>query len=287
MRHIAIGLFLISMFSINTLKAQDAMSVWADSAISIDGKIKEWPSFFRFYISGAKLQFDFFNDSSSLYLCVKAVDMDAQSRLMHAGVDLWFDPTGKKKQKIGITFPLKLERAPGDGPKRISANSDPSSAPSERSRVARLKEHVIFAQNVIKVTGMMAVTEPQVAIPNKYGIEIAYDWDSLNILAIEYKIPLSLILQHQVIASDFKNPLGLGIVVGAIDSPRPQGAPESTAGGQSAQQGGMGGSGMGRGGAGSSARNNSQNNLANDRFNGDNVEQKVWLKVHLESKPAK
>ena len=55
MRNIAIALFLITMFSTNASKAQDAMSVWADSAITIDGKIKEWPSFFRFYISGAKL----------------------------------------------------------------------------------------------------------------------------------------------------------------------------------------------------------------------------------------
>lgn len=263
------------------------MSVWTDTAIVIDGKIKEWPSFFRFYISGAKLQFDFYNDTANLYVCLKAVDMDAQSRLMHAGVDLWFDPTGKKKQKIGITFPMKLERAPGDAPKRMRADSDPSSAPSERSRVGRLKEQVIFAQNVIKVTGMMAVKEPQIAIQNKYGIEIAYDWDSLSILAVEYKIPLSLILQHPIVPTDFEHPMGLGIVVGALESPRPQGAPE----GQSAQHGGMGGGGgmggSGGGGRGGGRGNSSQNNLANDRFNGENSEQKVWLKVHLETKPIK
>ena len=282
MRYIFISIVLIIIACTNTIEAQDAMSVWADSAITIDGKIKEWPSFFRFYISGAKLQFDFYNDTANLYFCVKAVDMDAQSRLMHSGIDLWFDPLGKKKQKIGISFPQKMERPPGEVPRRISANSNPASAPSEKSRVVRLRENVMFAQNLIKVTGMMSVTEPQIPLQNKYGIDVAYDWDSLNILAVEYKIPLSVILQHPVIATDFSHPIGLGVVVGGIDNPHPQSAPQSSAGGQG--QRGMGG-GMGAGG-GQGRGGSSQNNLANDRYNTDNSEQKVWLKVHLEMKSA-
>ena len=286
MRHLVFFLLSCALLSINTTAygQQDAMSVWADRPITIDGRIKEWPSFFRFYISGAKLQFDYFNDSTNVYICIKAVDIEAQSRLMHAGVDLWFDATGKKKQKTGITFPMKLERAPGDGPKRMKQNSDPSTEPSERSRAARLRESVVFAQNEIKVTGMIAVTEPMLALQNKYGIEIAYDWDSLNILCVEYKIPLSLIYQHPVTATDMQHPMGLGIVVAALETPHNETAPASSAGGQGAQRGGIGGGGngqnAGRGG------NGPQNNLANERFSSDNSEQKIWLKVHWENKPA-
>ena len=292
MRYIVIALLSIAMLSSSGLRAQDAMSVWTDTAIVVDGKIKEWPSFFRFYISGAKLQFDFYNDSANIYFCVKAVDIEAQSRLMHAGLSLWFDPTGKKKQKIGITFPMKLERSPGDAPKRLRADSDPSMASSEeRSRVSRLRQSVLFAQNAIKVTGIMAITAPLINIQNKYGIEIAYDWDSLSILSIEYKIPLALILQHPLVASDFQHPLGMGIVVGALEtehvatSPTPGGGQGAQRGGMS-NSGGMGGAGGGGGGRGGGGRGSQNNNLANDRFNNDNAEQKVWLKVHLETKPA-
>ena len=288
MRYIAIVFSLTALLCINTTAySQDAMSVWDTSGIRIDGKFKEWPSFFRFYISGAKLQFDFCNDSSNVYICIKAVDMEAQSRLMHSGVDLWFDPMGKKKQKTGISFPMKLEGAPGDAPRRMRANSDPSSEPSERSRASKLRERVLFAQNIIKVTGMIDVKEPEISLQNKYGIEIAYDWDSLNILAIEYKIPLSLILQHPVQASDMLHPMGMAIAVGAVESNHAATAPESHS--QSGQQRGMGGGGMGGNGAGSRGGGgrggNSQNNLANDRFNNDGSEQKVWLKVHWDTKP--
>lgn len=260
--------------------AQDAMSVWDTASITIDGKCHEWPSFFRFYISGAKLQFDFYNDSANLYLCVKAVDMQAQARLMHAGIDLWFDPTGKKKQKIGIAFPLKLDGAPGDMPRR-TRSIDPSGEPSERSRAEKLKERVIFAQTFVKVTGMIDIKEPEIPLQNKYGIEIAYDWDSLNILAVEYKIPLSLIYQHHILPGDLEHPMGLGIAVGALETPHPTSSP----GGQGSQRGGMGGGGMGGSREGGRGNGSSQNNLANDRFNGDNAEQKVWLKVHWETKP--
>jgi hypothetical protein len=294
MRYIVIILLFAALLGSHTkVRAQDAMSVWDTTGIVIDGRIKEWPSFFRFYISGAKLQFDFYNDSSNIFLCVKAVDMEAQSRLMHAGLNLWFDPTGKKKQKIGITFPMKLERAAGDAPKRIRANSDPSTASSEeRSRASRLRENVLFAQAAIKVTGMMAVTEPMIPLQNKYGIEIAYDWDSLSILCVEYKIPLALILQHPVVPTDFLRPIGLGIVVGALETQPPASHAEGgqnsggRGGGMGGSGGGMGGGGGGRGGSGRGG-NSSQNNLATDRFNTDNAEQKVWLKVHLETKPVK
>jgi hypothetical protein len=285
MKYLTVIFFLCTVCMSQTIYAQqDAMSVWADKPITIDGRIREWPSFFRFYISGARLQFDYFNDSSYLYICIKAVDIESQSRLMHAGVDIWFDATGKKKQKSGISFPMKLERAPGDVPRKMRANSDPSTEPSERSQASRLRQNVIFAQNEIRVTGIVAVKEPTIALQNKYGIEIAYDWDSLNILSIEYKIPLSLIYQHQVTGADIQHPVAVGIVVGALELPHNESAPASTAGGQNAQRGGMSGNGMG-GGSGSRG-GGQQNNLANDRFTSDNSEQKVWLKVHLETKPA-
>ena len=187
---------------------------------------------------------------------------------------------GKKKTKTGISFPQKLERAPGEGPHKVKATSDPSKSPSERSMAARLREHVLFAQNAIKVTGMIAVTEPAVPLQNKYGIEVAYDWDSLSILSIEYKIPLTLILQHPVQPADLQHPMGLGIVVGAEEQHHNESSPPS-AGGQSAQRGGIGNQGGGRGSGGGL-----QNNIANERFSNDGTEQKVWLKVHLETKPA-
>jgi hypothetical protein len=284
MKYITIIVSLCAALCFSSVSsAQDAMSVWTASPIVVDGHLKDWPSFFRFYISGAKLQFDFYNDSANLYLCVKAVDAAAQARIMHTGLDIWFDPLGKKKHTEGITFPMKLDRAPGETPGRSKYNQDPANAPSESSQASRLREHVLFSQTMIKVTGIANVKEPVIPLDNKYGIQIAYDWDSLSILGIEYKIPLSLIFQHPVSGADLQHTVGLGLVVGADESahaPSTTSAPGS--GGGRGGGGGMGGGG-GRGGGGRGG-NSAQNNLANDRFNEDTQAQKVWLKVHLESK---
>lgn len=267
------------------------MSVWDTTGIKVDGHIKEWPSFFRFYISGAKLQFDFCNDSNNLYLCIKAVDIESQSRLMHSGIDIWFDPTGKKKHKSGITFPLKLEGNPGDIPQKRRGSIDPSLEPSERSRASKLREHVVFAQTQIKVTGIPAIKEPEIALQNNYGIDIAYDWDSLSILCVEYKIPLSLVYQHPVTHADLQQPVGLSIVAGAAEGQKQSAAtPAQSNSGMGGMQRGMGGSnggGYGGGSRGGSSRSGQQqNNPANDRYSSDNAEQKVFLKVHWETAPV-
>ena len=208
---------------------------------------------------------------------------------MHSGVDIWLDPTGKKKRKTGLSFPLKLEGSPGDIIRKQRANRDPDSEPSEHSRASKLRERVLFAQTSIKVTGMTDIKEPELPLQNKYGIEIAFDWDSLNILAIEYKIPLSLVYQHPATASDLEHPIGLGIEVGAIETGPPASNAEGSQNGQGGQRGGQGGMGgaAGRNSGGSRGTGSPQNNLANDRFSGDNLEQKVWLKVHWENKPVK
>ena len=136
---------------------------------------------------------------------------------------------------------------------------------------------------------MADIKEPELPLQNKYGIEIAFDWDSLNILAVEYKIPLSLVYQHPATANDLEHPMGLGIEVGAVETGPPGSHAEGSQnnqGGQRGGQGGMGGAG-GRNSGGNRGGGSSQNNLANDRFSGDNSEQKVWLKVHWETKPIK
>ena len=101
---------------------------------------------------------------------------------------------------------------------------------------------------------------------------------------MEYKIPLSLIYQHPITGADLQQPMGMGIEVGAIPTQRPTEAPGQS-NGQNGQQRGGGGGMNGGGGRGGGRNISNQNNLANDRFSADASEQKVWLKVHWETKP--
>jgi hypothetical protein len=268
--------------------AQDAMSVWTTQPVTLDGRPYEWPSFFRFYAPGTKFQFDILNDSANIYICVRATEIEAQARLMHAGLTIWVDPTGKKKQKEGFEFPMKLEHSAGEGPmgeEPTGRSQDPGSMPSLRSRVNRLRERVILSQVNIKTRNLAGVTEPLLSLTNKYGLDVAYGWDSLDILYIEYRIPLALVLGRPVISADYLQPIGIGLVSGSVEIPaRGNGGPNdpmSTGGGTGGRGGRGGGQGMGSGGRPGGMTG--QGSTMSGSYNPNAAEQKTWLKLHLET----
>jgi uncharacterized membrane protein YgcG len=286
-----IRIFFICFLSVLTygMQAQNSHCSWPDKTMVIDGRANEWPDFFRFYMSGARLQYDLYNDNSNLYICVKATDVEAQTRIMKSGFSFWIDTTGKKKQKTGISFPLKMEHQQDDmQQRRIKASDDPSAGPSEKSRANRLKEKVIFAQSMIKATGMAGVTDPMIGLQNKYGIEVAFDWDSLSTLCIEYKIPLALIYHREVTASGIQHPIGLSVAVGAAESGGGE-HHDSGSGGGNRGSGGMGGGGarssMGGGNAGGGHRSGSGQSMQS--INPNDSEQKGWIRLDLAKGPEK
>ena len=274
-----------------SIQAQNSRCSWPDKTMVIDGRANEWPDFFRFYMSGARLQYDIYNDSSNLYMCIKATDVEAQTRIMRSGFNLWIDTTGKKKQKTGVGFPLKMEHQQDEMQhRRNKASDDPSAGPSERSRANRLKEKVIFAQNIMKAIGMAGVTDPMIGLQNKYGIEVAFDWDSLSTLCIEYKIPLALIYHREVSATSIQHPIGLSVTVGAAES---GGEHHGSGGGDQNRGGSRGSSNMGGGGRSSMGGGNpggghrSGGGQSMQTINPNDSEQKGWIRLDLAKEPEK
>lgn len=277
-------LFAIAISLSLSTKAQDAMSVWADKPMTIDGNAAEWPQFFRFYAPGTKFQFDVLNDKTYLYICVRATEMEAQTRLMHSGLTLWFDAAGKKKQKVGLSFPVKLDHAPGEHPSDDAAvrNQDPGSMRSMRARVNHLRERVLLSQNNLKPIALAGISDPLLPLTNSNGLNIAYAWDSLDILYVEYQIPLVLILGHPPTEADLKKPMGLGLVAGAVET-----GEHHSGGGGGGGNGGMGSTnGGGRNGMGGrpGGMTGQGQTMGGAAYDPNKAEQKTWLKLHLDSK---
>jgi hypothetical protein len=190
---IALGFFLlISTF----IHSQTAESNWPAKPVTIDGKPAEWPEFFRFYLTVIK--YEVCNDCTNLYICIKSISADDQSRLIRGGLHIWLDITGRKKEKTGLGFPVKMDYLPED--------------------TGQFREAVRTVQNSIKITGMTEGPEETVPLQNKYGIEAAYSWDSHNILYVEYKIPLALLYHHPVSSADLQHPIALGLTIGPVPS---------------------------------------------------------------------
>lgn len=261
--------------------AQDALSTWTAQPVTIDGQAAEWPQFFRFYAPGTRFQFDVMNDKSNLYICVRATEMEAQARLMHSGLTLWFDPAGKKKQKEGLSFPVKLDHtadeiARGENTGKRHAGDG---APSLHRRVSGLKERVILAQTAIKNIALPSIAEQLLPLTNPNGLSVAYDWDSLDILFVEYQVPLAVILGHAPTAAELQKPIGLGLDVGAVEAPSRSGG---NGGGPSASPTGAGAN-RGMGGRPGGMTGQGQT-MSGSTYDPAGAEQKTWLKLHLDVK---
>ena len=281
MKYILLAVLALSLSHIAL--AQDAMSVRTTQPMIIDGRAYEWPAFFRFYAPGTKFQFDILNDDANLYLCVRATEIESQARLMHSGLTIWLDPAGKKKQKSGLSFPMKLDHAPGENPMEpplMARNADPGSMPSLHSRANKIRERVILSQVSVKSIGLPGIPDGTLPLTNANGLNVAYAWDSLDILYVEYQIPLSLVYGHPVTAADLSHPVGFGLVSGAVDGEHHAGGNGGASGMGNQGMGGGNSRGMGGRPGGMTGQGQTMSGVAYDP---NKAEQKTWLKLHLET----
>ncbi len=211
-----VALLTLSIHSI----AQDIRSLKLNTDVTIDGNCDEWPQPFNFYNGETKLQYRIANDTSNIYICFKVTDQQAQMKMMRAGINVWIDPKGKKKESTGIHFPMKQDR---------SATGETAMPPSEQSAqipgqalpkhdFRNFKARAASKQITMKVQGFAGVPGEVIGIKNSTGILAAFSWDTLDILCIEYQIPIALALQHPFTATDTIKPLGIGFVVNALEA---------------------------------------------------------------------
>jgi|ERR1043165_1749205 Tfp pilus assembly protein PilZ len=302
MKHIFFSLLFFSILT-QCATAQDIHSIQLSRPATIDGIPDEWPQPFSFYNGQTKLQYNIANDSANIYVCFKVTDEPAQMKMMRAGIDVWFDPKGKKKETTGIGFPMKQERV------RNAENHDiqeenKAHLPGQtyqKHDFTRFKATTKSSQVSMKLTGFADVPNQVIGIANNTGIIAALNWDSLNILCIEYQIPIAKVLQHPFTTADTLKPIGIGFVVNAMpgaNEPRRttdddnsdltgsninrggmnNGMNSNMGGGMNTGVGGMNNTGMGQNmGSGMSYSNNSYNEALQ--------EHKVWSRLILNYRP--
>jgi hypothetical protein len=290
-------LIFIAVAAMYSVRSQDIHSMQLP-AISVDGKPDEWPQPFRYYEGTTKLQFAFANDTGSLYVCIKVTDAQTQLRLFNSGLNICMDARGKKKETMVLSFPLKPEGDPGEGGsgqkhKHQGQSEGGPDAGMQKTDLLRLKHHARTQQLALRVKGFTGLPEQVLPLENAYRISAAFDWDSLDILTIEYKLPLALVLGHSLTATDTLKPISIGFIEPApeVAHTNSGGVPEGDLGagdvsrsGSGMNQNGMGGMNNGMGGGGMGRGMGGGNRGGGTHFldtNPANQEQKVWSKVYL------
>lgn len=226
----------------------------------LDGIINEWnPGRFE-TDKETNVQYAIDHDTNNLYLAFKVTDQQLQMKMMSLGMDLYLDTKGRKREKTGISFPLKREGGAGRGG-RPGAEQGEGGRPDPKEMRERLAATMIL----LKIFGFDDKEDQNQLISQPNGINLAFDWDEANHFYIEYLIPLSFLGGQTALSG---KPLGIGWKINGVEMqnaggpvvtstqlvgvPAGSGRPAGGGGGGGGRTGGAraGGGNTGGGGAG-------------------------------------
>lgn len=202
-RSILPGIFLISLLPCFAF-ADNHFLVSINTTDSIiinhknDGNTSEWPlSKFETDIS-TDISYAIDNDSENLYLALNIPNEGIQMKLEKTGMNLFIDLKGKRKEGRGISFPIKDEAIAAmhkDNKPATTVFEDIQGLDKPDKAMDKKTAHSVVALrlNYMSVFGFDGVENHDQGLKMPGSINIAFAWDSLNVLHIEYIIPLKML----------------------------------------------------------------------------------------------
>jgi hypothetical protein len=235
------------------------LSIKIDSTViehKLDGAINEWPVNKFSSDKETDIQYAIDNDAQNLYLVMKITDQGEQMKLMRMGMKLFIDLKGKHKENLGVEFPLK--KIDGSG---FSGGATPQSNGQRNEQEGKpdLKRmRMMLALNLFSMN-LFGFTEGDPVEQNleiQGSVRIAYDWDSTDVMHLEYLVPLKMLgdissLNQKIISIGWKingmeMPSGSGNFSGPPGGGRPPGGRPPGGGGGGRPGGGSGQVDMGK-----------------------------------------
>ena len=255
-----------------------------DKEIAVDGRNEEWADAIV-YVEDADICVGAVNDDEDLYLCLVVDDSDLRREIIGRGLTLWIDPSGGKKKRIGIHYPLGGGgREEGGPPGRNGSESFGGSKRGEppamdSTKTDREKKGGRFGGDTtweefrkkwpeVEMFGPGEDETYRIAAGKGGDVEVALSVEK-ETLVYELRIPLALNADH---------PFGVGTAAGetigvGLETPemeKPSGGRHERGGG------GFGGSGGGFGGRGGGPPGGGERSGPSSS---DRIE--AWAKVRL------
>ena len=181
--HLSIfGLFVI--LSISCSKKLILSSSYQSSPLEIDGSSLDWVDTLVFD-KDSKVHYRISNDDKYLYFLLSTGEPDILRKIRATGFTLWIDPEGKKKQRYGINYPMRIM----DGVKQRPEVRGNLNRPTPEFR------KVMGTNNLIKLTGFDKKGEIDVTdVENAGGINVRITFSRIPQLFYEAGVPLKLII---------------------------------------------------------------------------------------------
>ncbi|MES1221400.1 MAG: hypothetical protein ABUT20_38220, partial [Bacteroidota bacterium] len=163
-----------------------------------DGITDEWPtSKFENDIS-TDISYAIDNDKENLYLALNIPNEGIQMKLEKTGMNLFIDLKGKRKEGRGVAFPIKDEAvaaAHKDNKPAAVVFEDIQGLDKPDKKMDKKKAHSVVALrlNYMSVFGFDGMENHDQGLKMPGSINIAFTWDSLNVLHVEYMVPLKML----------------------------------------------------------------------------------------------
>ncbi|HEV8507864.1 MAG TPA: hypothetical protein VGQ53_20805 [Chitinophagaceae bacterium] len=262
MNALVIAVVAHSLFSFHGPGRRDKQNLPIDTTINhvLDGKLNEWPVEKIETDPATQFKYAIDNDKQNLYLVLTVANFREQMKIMHQGMDLYFDPKDKKKEGKGIEFPVRRDQSNDDlimnYRNQGNENAGQESQEQRKSAMKTIRAEMALNLNSMKVFGFSEDKSEEQGLVMPGSANIAFSWDSTDAMNIEYKIPLSL---FGTVSSLDQKGISIGWkVIGIQFSAHHADSAESSAGEEGRHRGGgYGGSGR-HGGYGGHGNANSQ-----------------------------
>ncbi|MBS1574172.1 MAG: hypothetical protein JST09_02610 [Bacteroidetes bacterium] len=164
-----------------------------------DGNTAEWPlSKFETDVS-TDISYAIDNDKENLYLAMNIPNEGIQMKLEKMGMKLFIDLKGKRKEGRGIAFPVKDETAltaAKDYNKAAGITDEENEKLSHTEKsVDKRTMHSMIAlrHNYMNVFGFEGIDTHDQGLNMPGSINIAFAWDTADVLHIEYIVPLKML----------------------------------------------------------------------------------------------
>lgn len=182
-------------------------SSWNDNQIVVDGKDNDWGDT-MFYIRDAQLTAGIRNDSSNIYVILKATNRQQAFQIMGLGLTVWFDPSGGTSEKFGIHFPLGREG--GGESVRRNASGDQNDNQNQNLGLTDMMP------NELEILGADENGPVRLTIADAKGIELQIN-RSPDGLIYEMKVPLHKSPEHPYAINADGKSVGVGFESGKFE----------------------------------------------------------------------
>jgi hypothetical protein len=173
----------------------------------VDGNLDEWERPLKETQVYTGVQYNTGNDDKNFYLCIRINDKTIQRRIMGLGLSIYLDTLGKRKEKIGIGYPLALTQ------KQIETISFEASKGSFKINDRALDEAYANVCQEFELIGFVEEDpEERIRVSNLASKELktAMGFDHVGAMLCEFKIPLEQLFSGKM---NYNEIMSIGIKV--------------------------------------------------------------------------